>query len=111
MGWAQAFGFYAPLLGRALLLAVLVAMAVLPIAWTLGQLSASVLHALHVQTEVQAPVQMLQSASSLPTKLLIGLLALVVAPFAEDDHALANLAVRNRRHGGSSVEECVWGFT
>ncbi len=82
--WGDAFGFHAPRLGRALLLALLVAMAVLPIAWTLGQVSARLMHALHVETVVQAPVQMLQGASSLPTKLVIGVLAVVVAPFVEE---------------------------
>jgi CAAX protease family protein len=82
--WREAFGFLSPPLWRALLLALLVAMAVLPIAWSLGQLSAKIMNAVHVQPVVQPPVQMLQSAVSLPTKLLIGLLAILVAPFVEE---------------------------
>ena len=84
MSWEEAFGFFSPPLGRALLLALLVALAVLPIAWSLGQLSARLMSSFHLQPVVQSPVQMLQTAASLPTKLLIGLLAIVVAPFVEE---------------------------
>src|SRR5512140_422206 len=38
----------------------------------------------HVQPVVQGPVQMLQMALPLPMKFFIGILAIVVAPFAEE---------------------------
>jgi membrane protease YdiL (CAAX protease family) len=82
--WSEAFGFAAPRLGRSLLLAILVAMAVLPIAWSLGQLSARIMTGLHFQPVVQSPVQILQAGSNLPLKLTIGLIAIVVAPFVEE---------------------------
>jgi membrane protease YdiL (CAAX protease family) len=84
IGWEEAFGFCSPRLGHALLLALVVAMAVLPIAWSLGQLSARVMSAVHVHPVVQTPVQMLQTAISLPTKVVIGFLAIVVAPVVEE---------------------------
>jgi membrane protease YdiL (CAAX protease family) len=84
ISWRDAFGFVTPRLGRALLLAALVAVAVLPIAWSLGQLSAKAMQFLRLQPVVQSPVQILQAAGSLETKLLIGFLAILVAPIAEE---------------------------
>jgi membrane protease YdiL (CAAX protease family) len=82
--WEEAFGFLSPRLGHALLLALLVGMAVLPIAWSLSQLSARLMQSVHVQPVVQTPVQMLQSTVSLPMKVVIGILAIGVAPFVEE---------------------------
>jgi membrane protease YdiL (CAAX protease family) len=84
MSWAEAFGFRSPALGRALLLALVVAVTVLPIAWTLGQIAAGLMSLFHIQPVTQSPVEMLQTAGSRPTKLLIGLLAIVVAPVVEE---------------------------
>jgi membrane protease YdiL (CAAX protease family) len=84
MGWETAFGLLSPRLGRAMLLAVMVGIAVLPIAWTLGQLSAKMMDSFNVQPVVQGPVQMLQSSSSPGMKAAIGLVAIVVAPFVEE---------------------------
>jgi membrane protease YdiL (CAAX protease family) len=84
LSWEEAFGFISPRLGRSLLLAIVVAMALLPIAWSLGQLSARVMSSFHIQPVVQSPVQMLQTGLPFGTKLLIGFLAIVVAPFAEE---------------------------
>src|SRR5438270_1931807 len=47
IGWGEAFGFHAPRPGHALLLALAVAMAVLPIAWSLGQVSERVMSIFH----------------------------------------------------------------
>ena len=83
--WEEAFGFSAPPIGRTLGLALLVAIAVLPIAWSLGQVSAKLMNALHIQPVVQGPVQMLQGKdSSWPIILAVGFLAIVAAPFAEE---------------------------
>jgi membrane protease YdiL (CAAX protease family) len=84
LSWEDAFGFLRPRLGHALLLAVVVAMAVVPIAWALGELSARIMSVFHVQRIVQGPIEMLQSASSVPMKLLIGFLAIVIAPVVEE---------------------------
>lgn len=84
MSWEAAFGLLSPRFGRAMLLAVLVGIAVLPIAWSLGQLSAKLMRSIHVQPVVQGPVQMLQADATLETKLVLGLLAIVVAPFVEE---------------------------
>lgn len=84
MGWDEAFGLMTPRLGRALALAVMVAFAVLPIAWSLGQLSAKVMTSFRIEPVVQSPVQMLQGAAEYPMKLLIGFLAIVIAPCVEE---------------------------
>lgn len=84
MSWEEAFGFVNPRLRRALGLSILVGLAVLPIAWSLGHLSAKVMHSVQVEPVVQAPVQMLQGATSVPTRLLIGFLAIILAPFVEE---------------------------
>jgi membrane protease YdiL (CAAX protease family) len=84
LSWEDAFGLLSPRLGHALLLALVVAMAVVPIAWSLGQLSAKLMSSFHVQPVVQGPVEMLQTAATVPMKLLIGFLAIVVAPIVEE---------------------------
>ncbi|MHC1769904.1 MAG: lysostaphin resistance A-like protein [Verrucomicrobiia bacterium] len=84
MSWETAFGLLSPRLGRAMLLALMVGIAVLPIAWSLSQLSARMMDSFNVQPVVQGPVQMLQSSSSLGMKAVIGLLAIVVAPCVEE---------------------------
>lgn len=82
--WEQAFGFRTARLARTLGLALLVAVAVLPITGSLGYLSAKAMTALHLEPVVQAPVKMLQSGTSLATQAAIGFLAIVLAPFAEE---------------------------
>jgi len=84
ISWEEAFGFLSPRIGRTLLLALLVSLAVLPIAWSLGQLSARLMSSLHLQPVTQSPVQILQAGVALPTKLLIGFLAIIVAPCVEE---------------------------
>jgi membrane protease YdiL (CAAX protease family) len=82
--WSEAFGFRAPRLGRAMLLAFAVTLAVLPIAWSLGQLSAKIMTLLHMQPVAQGPVKMLETTDSVPLKVVMGSFAVVVAPFAEE---------------------------
>ena len=84
LSWDAAFGLRSPGSGRTLGLAVLVALAVLPTAWSLGQLSAKVMNWVDVPPVVQAPVELLQSTTTTPTKVGIGLLAIVVAPLVEE---------------------------
>src|SRR4051812_31771303 len=49
--WAEGFGFNHSRLGRTLLLALLVTLLAVPIAWSLGGLSTQLLKALHQSTE------------------------------------------------------------
>jgi membrane protease YdiL (CAAX protease family) len=82
--WSEGFGYNSPRLGRAMLLAFLVTFAALPIAWSLGELSAKLLRLLGIEAGPQGPVQVLQTTQMVQIKLLIGFLAIVVAPFAEE---------------------------
>lgn len=107
MGWGQAFGLRAPRLNRTLGLGVLVGVAVLPIAWSLGQLSAKLMNSIQVEPVVQAPVQMLQDGANLPTKILIGLLAIVLAPAAEEMIFRGLLYPTLKQHGLPQL--ALWG--
>jgi len=84
VSWEQAFGFLAPRLGRALLLGLLVILGILPVALSLQHLSFQVMELVHLHPEVQSPVQMLQTTDTLPMKLLLGFMAVLVAPVAEE---------------------------
>jgi membrane protease YdiL (CAAX protease family) len=84
LSWTEAFGFLSPGRAKAFLLAFAVTLAVLPIAWSLGQLSAKIMALLHIQPVVQGPVKMLETTVSVPIKLLIGFFAVLVAPCAEE---------------------------
>lgn len=84
IGWASGFGFRSPHLGRTLLLATVVGVAVLPIIWSLGSLSAKIMTKLQVAPVMQETARTLQSAESMELKMLIGFFAVIVAPFAEE---------------------------
>jgi membrane protease YdiL (CAAX protease family) len=82
--WREAFGFNAPRLGRAIFLAVLVAIMVMPIALSLLQLSTHLLGRLHVEVKPQEPVRVMQEARSIPELALYGIAAVVIAPLVEE---------------------------
>ncbi len=105
--WERAFGFLSPRLTWTLFLAAVVALAALPIAWSLQQLSLKILEWLHLPSAVQSPVQMLQTAESLPVKLLIGLLAIAVAPFVEEIVFRGLIYPTLKQHGFPKL--ALWG--
>jgi membrane protease YdiL (CAAX protease family) len=82
--WVVGFGFGAARRARSLILAVLVGIAALPIALSLGGLSARIMSSFNITPEVQDTVKTLQETGSMETRILIGLLAVGVAPFAEE---------------------------
>jgi membrane protease YdiL (CAAX protease family) len=82
--WSGAFGFKTGRTVRTLALAVLMGVAILPVVWSLANLASHILEGLNIETAVQQPVQMLQSATSPVVQILIGLLAVVVAPIGEE---------------------------
>lgn len=84
VGWTTGFGFNSPQVGRTLLLALVVGVAIFPIILSLGKLSAKLMTKLELVPVVQETVQTLQTANSTEMKLLIGFLAVIVAPFAEE---------------------------
>ncbi len=84
ISWREAFGFKTYRLGRALLFAAIVTLLVLPIALSLGQLSARILTALHQPVKMQEAVESLQAAGSISERFYFGIAAILVAPFVEE---------------------------
>ncbi len=82
--WSEAFGFRFSGLSRALLFAAIVTLVVLPIALSLGQLSAKLLTIFHQPVKLQQAVESLQSAVSISERFYFGIAAIVVAPFVEE---------------------------
>jgi membrane protease YdiL (CAAX protease family) len=82
--WSEAFGFNAPRRKRAILLAVLTSIVVLPIAWSLGQLSQVVLLKLGLTPQAQQAVQALTAANSLGQQIYFFIVAVLLAPVVEE---------------------------
>jgi membrane protease YdiL (CAAX protease family) len=83
-GWREAFGFRGPQLPRALLLAVLAAIILLPVALGLQQVSAVVLTKLGWQPQEQMAVTLLAGTKSWWMRIYLGAFAVVLAPVAEE---------------------------
>ena len=83
-GWRAAFGFRGPQLPRALFLAVLVVIVLLPVVLGLQQVSAIVLTKLGWQPEEQLAVTLLAGTKSWGMRIYLGTFAVVLAPVAEE---------------------------
>jgi len=82
-GWRAAFGFdVAP--ARALTLGFLVILAFLPLAWGMQMISGLVLERLGYDPQEQIAVQALRLSSSVPLRLALGAVSIVLAPVAEE---------------------------
>ncbi len=91
MTWREAFGFDTAGRGRALLLGVGAAVAVFPLAMLLSRVSLLSLTwinenypSLHLKPVAQTTVLALQATESLGMKVVFGIIALVLAPVAEE---------------------------
>lgn len=82
--WREAFGFASPRLARALGLAIIAAAIVLPIAWSLGEVSRRLLEAVKIGAEAQQSVRALQNAASLDQQIYFAIVAILFAPFVEE---------------------------
>ena len=82
--WSEAFGFCSPRMGRSVLLAATIGVGVLPIAWSLARVSAKLMAQFHFDPVVQDTVQTLQTAEAGDLKILLGILAVLLAPVAEE---------------------------
>jgi membrane protease YdiL (CAAX protease family) len=82
--WREALGFRGPQLPRALLLAVLVVVVLLPVALGLQQVSAVVLAKLGWPPENQFAVTLLAGTKSWGMRIYLGAFAVVLAPVAEE---------------------------
>jgi membrane protease YdiL (CAAX protease family) len=84
ISWKEAFGFMEPRLTRALFLAVVVAIFMLPVALSLAELSAKLLRQFQMPVEPQQAVRVMQSAGSRVDLVIHGLAAILLAPFVEE---------------------------
>jgi membrane protease YdiL (CAAX protease family) len=82
--WPEAFGFNQPHLGRAMLLAFLVTLLVLPIAWSLSALCVKLLTVLHLSVEPQQAVTTLKNAQTEGQRNYYALEAVFIAPIVEE---------------------------
>jgi hypothetical protein len=83
-GWREALGFRGPHLPRALLLAALAVIILLPVALGLQQVSAAVLAKLGWPPEDQMAVTLLAGTNSWWMRIYLGVFAVVLAPVAEE---------------------------
>jgi hypothetical protein len=83
VSWAEAFGFKEPRIGRAVFLAVVMTLFMLPIALSLTELSLKALRQFQVPVEPQEAVRMMQSAGSSMDLAFHGLATILLAPFVE----------------------------
>jgi membrane protease YdiL (CAAX protease family) len=84
VGWGEAFGFGGPGQGRAVLLGVFVAVVFLPIGWGLQMASAELMTRIQIKPVAQQAVQALQVAEVWPDRVYLGVVAILVAPMAEE---------------------------
>lgn len=84
ISWSEAFGFKDSRLGRTLLLGILVAIVMLPISWSLMELSSKILRLFQVAVEPQQAVKVLQSARTITELACHGIAAILIAPVVEE---------------------------
>lgn len=106
-GWKEAFGLErrAP---RALGLGVAVACAILPVAWALQLLTMWVLQRFQYSAEVQVAVQVLQTTPDWRQQLAMGVVAIALAPPAEEA-LFRGLLFRTLQQAG--YPRLAWGGT
>lgn len=84
ISWREGFGFNQPRLGRALFLAFLVGILILPIAWELTELSIKAFRLFSMPVETQTAVQFMLHATSKWQLMYHGIAAILIAPFVEE---------------------------
>ena len=84
VGWREALGVCGPQLPRALLLALLLAIAILPVAWGLQFISVDALTRAGWPPEEQLAVTLLANTKSWWMRVYLGAFAVVLAPVAEE---------------------------
>ena len=84
VGWATAFGFASPGLGRTLLLAVLAGAISLPMTWLLANLASHAMKQVHVEPVSQQVVQAVQSSVDWNERIIFGAVIILLAPVVEE---------------------------
>ena len=85
LSWRDAFGFSLENPKRILILGILAAIVVLPVAWALQQLTAWLMTSSHLHPEPQQVVREMQKGGASPfQQIYLGVVALVLAPIVEE---------------------------
>ncbi|HEV8543345.1 MAG TPA: type II CAAX endopeptidase family protein [Verrucomicrobiae bacterium] len=84
VSWSEAFGFREPRLPRALFLAVITVIVMLPITLSLTELSRKILVYFQMPVEAQQAVKIMQVATSHAELALHGIATVILAPFVEE---------------------------
>jgi membrane protease YdiL (CAAX protease family) len=84
MSWTEAFGFRAPHSDRAVWLAFLMTLLLLPVTWTLQILSALVMTWVHLDLVAQKAVTTVQETVEVGPRIYLAFMAIVLAPVAEE---------------------------
>ena len=84
VGWREAFGICGPRLPRALIMALLLVIVILPVAWGLQIISMDALTRAGWPPEEQIAVTLLASTKSWWMRVYLGAFAVVLAPVAEE---------------------------
>ncbi len=85
LSWRDTFGFTSPRRGRAVVLAVMAAVLVLPVARALQQLTARLMTSTHLHPEPQQVVREIQKGGMSPLhQVFLAGLALIAAPIVEE---------------------------
>jgi membrane protease YdiL (CAAX protease family) len=83
LGWSQAFGFRNHPL-RAAVVGFMCAFSIIPVAWGLQFISAKVMTALHWHPTLQHAVDIFNLTQTWSDRVVLGLVALILAPIAEE---------------------------
>lgn len=105
--WSEAFGFRAPRLWHTVLLATAATVLALPATWLLGKGGAELMRLLHWQPEIQTPVEILRETSGPLSKAVFGIIAIAIAPLAEEVLFRGLLYGFIRQHGYPRA--ALWG--
>jgi membrane protease YdiL (CAAX protease family) len=84
INWLDAFGFRGPHLAKSLSLALLVLILILPVAWSLQNISVFIFEKIGWRVENQRAIEMLLNAKSFWYRAYLAFFAVVLAPVAEE---------------------------
>ena len=84
VGWGGAFGFAGPGQVWALLAGALGALLFLPVGWSLQMASAQVMLRMQIKPVAQQAIQVMQTAEVWPDRIYLGVVAILLAPVAEE---------------------------
>ncbi len=106
IGWAEAFGFNSPRQGWTLLVAFVVTIVVLPVIRFLGELSIVLMTFLRLEPVAQQTVTTLQQTTDIGPQIYMAIMAVGIAPVAEEMLFRGILYPFVKRHTGG-IRACL----